>query len=191
MTEAFTTMRSQCQDQQEAQCVTAEFGDSIRHLHQLVATRIQVYTVAADKTQMSDIFSLSTLLHAIILFKCGSILRMRCDCAHAVCDLSTYRQMENLVVVVQACLAMQLESTTKHPLPAVHNAVTNAPQTSMCCSHCTHSTGLLHHIAIEPRAQIRPALQRRVVLNCNVHKRVSCIAIVEQRNVRDHALATQ
>ncbi len=29
-----------------------------------------------------------------------------------VAMLSSYRQMENLVVVVQACLAMQLESTT-------------------------------------------------------------------------------
>ncbi len=105
--------------------------------------------------------------------------------------LSSHRQMENLVVVVQACLAMQLESITKHPLLAVHDAVANAPQTSMCCSHCTHSTRLLHHVAIKSRAQIRPAPQWRVWLDCNVHKRVSCITILEQCNVHDHWVATQ
>ena len=105
--------------------------------------------------------------------------------------LSSYWQMKNLVVVVQACLAMQLDSTTKHPLRTFHKTVANAPQTSMCCSHRTHSTRLLHHIAIKARAQIRPAPQLQVWINCNVHKRVSCITTLEQCNVHNHWVATQ
>ncbi len=61
----------------------------------------------------------------------------------------SYRQVENLVVVVQACLAMQLESTTKHALLIIDDTVAHAPQTCMGCSHSTHCAWLLHHIAVK------------------------------------------
>ena len=110
--------------------------------------------------------------------------------------LSSYQQMENLVVVVLACLAMQLDSTTKHPLLAVHNAGATALQTSACCSHCTHSTRLSPHIAIKSCAQNLNYLktlapQWRVWLNCNVHKHVACITIVGQCDVQSYAVAMQ
>lgn len=72
------------------------------------------------------------------------------------------RQVEYLVVVVQACLAMQLVITAKHTPSSIWDAVAYAPQPGMYCSHGTHSTRLLHHIAIEACAQVGPEQQDSV-----------------------------
>ena len=69
------------------------------------------------------------------------------------------RQMEYLVVVVQACLAMQLVTTTKHTPLFICNAVAHTPQAGMYCRHGTHSTWLLYHIAVKACAQVGPAKQ--------------------------------
>ena len=66
-------------------------------------------------------------------------------------------QVENLVVVVQACLAMQLEGGTKHALLIVHCAVADSSQARMGCSHGTHGTRLLDHVAVKACTQVRPA----------------------------------
>ena len=82
-------------------------------------------------------------------------------------SLSQKREVKNLVVVVQADLAMQLVGSTQHATLVICNAVADAPQASMCCRHCTHCTGLSHHVAIKASTEIGPAQQHEKVSDCD------------------------
>lgn len=74
------------------------------------------------------------------------------------------RQVEHLIVVVQACLAMQLVTTAQHTTSRICIAVAYASQTGMCCRHGAHCTWLLHHIAIKACAQVGPAQQHTLIV---------------------------